>query len=82
MDGKPVTEHVPHDDEVRVLVVDSNTVHTEELREQRDAVTLYNVLEAHTFMSIKYLYSTGTVLTHLNQVHALITEPNHNSCTN
>lgn len=55
VDGKPVTEHVPHDDEVRVLVVDSNTVHTEELRKQRDAVTLYNVLETHTFMSIKYL---------------------------
>lgn len=42
-----MTEHVPHDDEIRVLIVDSNTVHAEELREQCGAVTLYNVLE-HT----------------------------------
>lgn len=47
MDAQLVTEYVPHDDEVRVLVVDGNTVHAEELREQRDAVTLYNVLETH-----------------------------------
>lgn len=42
-----MTEHVPHDDEVRVFVVNGNAIHAEELREQCDAVTLYNVLE-HT----------------------------------
>lgn len=61
MDGQLVAEHVPHDDEVGVLIVDGNTVHAEELREQCDAVTLYNVLEIHTFMSTGCLWRTCSV---------------------
>lgn len=40
-----VAEHVPHDDQIGVLAVHSDSVHGEELREQRAAVAGDNMLE-------------------------------------
>lgn len=40
-----VAEHVPHDDQVRLLVVHAHPVHTEELWQQSTAVTLHYVLQ-------------------------------------
>jgi len=42
---QPVTEHVPHDDQVGLLVLHAHAVHAQELGEQRAAVTLHYVLE-------------------------------------
>lgn len=40
-----VAEHVPHDDQVRLLVVHAHPVHTQELWQQSAAVTLHYVLQ-------------------------------------
>ncbi len=40
-----VAEHVPHDDQVGLLIVHAHPVHTQELWQQGAAVTLHNVLQ-------------------------------------
>lgn len=42
---EPVAEHVPHHDEVGVLALHAHAVHAKELREERAAVTLHDVLQ-------------------------------------
>ena len=42
---KPVAEHVPHDDQVGLLVVHGHAVHPQELGQQGAAVALDDVLE-------------------------------------
>ena len=42
---KPVAEHVPHDNQVGLLIVHAHAVHPQELGQQGAAVTLDNVLE-------------------------------------
>lgn len=42
---QPVAEHVPHDQQVGLLVVHAHPVHAQELRQQRAAVALDDVLQ-------------------------------------
>ena len=42
---QPVAEHVPHNQQVGVLALHSDSVHGQELREQRTAVARDNMLE-------------------------------------
>lgn len=51
VDHQSVAEHVPHDHQVCLLVVHADPVHSQELRQQRAAVTLDNVLERDTSVS-------------------------------
>lgn len=43
--NQSVAEHVPHDDQVGLLVVHAHPVHTQELRQQGATVTLHYVLQ-------------------------------------
>ena len=45
VDGDSRAEDVAHDDKVRLGVVYRNAVHSEELRQQRLGMVLYNVLQ-------------------------------------
>lgn len=44
VDNESVAEHVPHDDQVRVLTLHRNTVHAQKLREKCTAMTLHYML--------------------------------------
>lgn len=43
--NQSVAEHVPHDNQVGLLIVHAHTIHTEELRQQGATVTLHYVLQ-------------------------------------
>lgn len=51
VDHQPVAEHVPHDQQVGLLVVYADSIHSQELRQQRAAMTLDDVLQKkqHSF---------------------------------
>lgn len=44
-----VAEHVPHDDQVRLLALHANPVHAQELRQQGATVTLHYVLQGGNY---------------------------------
>lgn len=44
-----VAEHVPHDDQVGLLVVHAHAIHTQELWQQGVTVTLHDVLQKERF---------------------------------
>lgn len=48
MDNESVAEHVPHDDQVRVLALHRNPVHAQKLREECTAMTLHYMLQDNT----------------------------------
>lgn len=48
VDNESVAEHVPHDDQVRVLALHRNPVHAQKLREECTAMTLHYMLRDTT----------------------------------
>lgn len=48
VDNESVAEHVPHDDQVRVLALHCNPVHAQKLREECTAMTLHYMLRDTT----------------------------------
>ncbi len=48
VDNESVAEHVPHDDQIRVLALHRNPVHAQKLREECTAMTLHYMLQDNT----------------------------------
>lgn len=55
VDNESVAEHVPHDDQVRVLTLHRNTVHAQKLREKCTAMTLHYMLRDTTQNIMNYI---------------------------
>lgn len=77
MHQQSVAEHVPHDDQVGLLVVHAHPVHPQELRQQRAAVTLHDVLQTQEV--IKSARSCSTFI-HNSSERQLKTSPNPQNC--
>lgn len=55
VDNESVAEHVPHDDQVRVLTLHRNTVHAQKLRKKCTAMTLHYMLRDTTQNIMNYI---------------------------